>query len=53
MAKKQVSVRLEEEVARALQIYAIENKTSVQAILESYVLKLLEGKGTTKSPSSP
>ncbi len=41
MAKKQVIFRLDEDVYKALQIYAIQNNTSVQRVLEEYVLNLL------------
>jgi len=42
MPKKQVIFRLEEETYRKLQIYAIENNTSVQKLVEGYVLNLLK-----------
>lgn len=42
MAKKQIIFRLEEEVYKQLQIYAIEKETSVQKLIEDYVMKLLE-----------
>jgi len=42
MAKKQIAFRLDEEVSQQLLIYAIKHKTSVQEILETYILKLLE-----------
>ena len=42
MAKKQIIFRLEEETYQQLQIYAIRNKTSVQKIVEEYILELLK-----------
>ena len=41
MSKKQIAFRLEEDIYKQLQIYAIENNTSVQKILENYVIDLL------------
>lgn len=40
--KKLVGFRLEVETYKKLQIYAIQNNTTVQAILEEHVLKLLK-----------
>jgi len=52
MSKKIVGFRLEEEISIKLKMYAAENKTTVQKILEDYVLELLKQK-TTEPPSSP
>lgn len=42
MAKKQVIFRLEEDIYKKLQIYAVENETSVQKLIEDYVYELLK-----------
>lgn len=42
MAKKQVLFRLNEEIIDKFKIYAIKNKTTMQEILENYVLSLLK-----------
>lgn len=42
MAKKQVIFRLEEDIYKKLQIYAVENETSVQKLIEDYVCELLK-----------
>ena len=42
MSKKMVGFRLEEETIGRLKIYAIENHTTVQKVLEDYVLDLLK-----------
>ncbi|KKQ05055.1 MAG: hypothetical protein US15_C0036G0002 [Candidatus Moranbacteria bacterium GW2011_GWF1_36_4] len=39
--KKIIGFRLDEEVSDKLKIYAIENKTTVQKLLEDYVFKIL------------
>lgn len=44
MSKKLIGFRLDEETAKRLQIYAIENNTSIQKLLEEYVLQLLNKK---------
>ena len=51
MAKKQIIFRLEEEIYQQLQIYAINNKTSVQKIVEERISEVLKH-GTTKPLSS-
>lgn len=50
MSKKQVAFRLEEDIYKQLQIYAIENDTSVQKILENYVIDLLKERSGDSSP---
>lgn len=40
--RKLVSFRLDEDIRTKLKIFALKNKTSVQEILESYILQLLE-----------
>lgn len=50
MAKKQVIIRLNEEVSDQLKIYVIQHKTSVQELLEKYIIKIL--KDTTPEPPS-
>lgn len=40
--KKVIGFRLEEEVIDQLKIYAINSKTTVQKLLEEYVLKILK-----------
>ena len=42
MSKKMVGFRLEEENVNRLKIYAIEGHTTVQKILEDYILDLLK-----------
>ena len=42
MAKKQVLFRLDEENIDKFKIYAIKNKTTMQEILENYVLSLVK-----------
>ena len=51
MSKKQVAFRLEEDVYKQLQIYAIENDTSVQKILENHVIDLLKEQSGDSSPT--
>lgn len=46
MQKKLVAFRLEKGVSERLKIYAIENETTVQKILEDYVLNLLKKNAT-------
>ena len=53
MTKKQVIFRLDEEVYQQLQIYAINNKTSVQKIMEEYVYKILQRKDSDDSRLHP
>jgi len=40
--KKVIGFRLEEEISDQLKIYALNNKTTVQKLLEDYVLKILK-----------
>lgn len=42
MSKKLVGFRLEEEISIKLKMHALENKTTIQKILEDYVLELLK-----------
>lgn len=44
MSRKLIGFRLDEATAKQLQIYAIENNTSIQKLLEEYVIRLLKGK---------
>ena len=53
VTKKQVIFRLDEEVYQQLQIYAINNKTSVQKIMEEYVYKILQRKDSDDSRLHP
>ena len=46
--KKIIGFRLDEEVSEQLKIYAIQNKTTIQKLLEDYVLKLLTQSDETK-----
>lgn len=48
MAKKQILFRLNEENIDKFKIYAIKNKTTMQEILEGYVLSLLEDDSNDK-----
>lgn len=40
--KKQIAIRLEEEDIRKIKIYAIQNQTTLQALAEEYLLKLIK-----------
>jgi hypothetical protein len=44
MSRKLIGFRLDEEIAKQLQIYAIENNTSIQKLLEDFVKQLLNKK---------
>ena len=39
--KKIIGFRLDEEVSNELKIYAINNKTTIQKLLEDYVFQIL------------
>jgi len=49
MPRKLIGFRLEQDTSDRLKIYVIENKTTVQKLLEDYIENILK-EGTAKPP---